>query len=529
VLLSAIAALSLSATAHAGTWALVSCSTPTGMPAPTDGWLAGGAGDDKGSTSTCASRGGALVSQVGDQAEQPAYQPATWTFSTPGGSTIAGGTLKLGFYDPEGQSYVETPQNSYDAADVIGNCQYNAGTCASQRNVQTDTIGPSQTGGTQIFLGAECVAPIEGHNYCQQPGDPFDSADGLDAETDLYGAIIDLQNNSMPTATGFSGGLLAPNAAGMQDLVFTASDPNGPGILSATLKIDGRTLYDATPDGNGGRCRSIGTDGAGAPEYLNEQPCKQTLAIDIAVNTSALTAGPHQLLVGLTDAAGNTATVYSTTITIGREPHIPNGDPCAGAELTLTANGHRTIGPVSYGHRVIVRGWLHCAETSIAGAQIAIAGTGDRAPIWTDASGRFSYRLPRGPSRSVTFSYRAYSDDQHPSATAQLRLEVRPVIRLQITPRRTRNGDTIEWRGRIAGGPYPAAGLTLLVEVKVGRRWETFDQLVTHNGRFAYEYTFLRTTATTTYAFRVALPVSGAQGYEYLPASSPTIDVTVLR
>jgi hypothetical protein len=69
--------------------------------------------------------------------------------------------------------------------------------------------------------------------------------------------------------------------------------------------------------------------------------------------------------------------------------------------------------------------------------------------------------------------------------------------------------------------------VTLLVQVKVGRRWETFDQLQTHNGLFAYSYKFLRTSTTTTYAFRVALPVSGAAGYDFLPAASRTINVKV--
>ena len=80
----------LCSVARAGSWALVSCSTPAGQPAPIDGWLAGGAGDEKGSLSTCNSPGGAMIAQVGDQVEQTAYQPATWTFTAPLGSTIAG-------------------------------------------------------------------------------------------------------------------------------------------------------------------------------------------------------------------------------------------------------------------------------------------------------------------------------------------------------------------------------------------------------------------------------------------------------
>jgi hypothetical protein len=124
-------------------------------------------------------------------------------------------------------------------------------------------------------------------------------------------------------------------------------------------------------------------------------------------------------------------------------------------------------------------------------------------------------------------NYFAYSDDAKPAASAHVKIEVYPSISLRITPRQTHNGGTISWRGRVAGGPYPAAGLTLLMQVKVGHRWETFDQLQTHNGRFAYSYTFLRTSTTTTYKFRVSLPASGAAGYDFLPADSRTIDVKV--
>ena len=219
--------------------------------------------------------------------------------------------------------------------------------------------------------------------------------------------------------------------------------------------------------------------------------------------------------------------MYSTTITTNNTPHTPNGTPCPGAQLSLTIDRRARIGPVTYGRRVTARGWLHCGQTPIPGAEVNVGGAGAPVSVRTDAEGRFSYRVPTGPSRTLTFSYQAYSDDTQPAASARLKISVRPVISLQITPRTTYNGDTISWRGRVAGGPYPPSGLTLLVEVRVGRRWETFDQLLTHDGRFAYRYTFLRTSTTTTYTFMVTLPVSGAAGYDYLPATSRTINVTV--
>ena len=525
--LALLVSLTFCASSRAGTWALVSCGQPDGQTAPIDGWLAGGAGTEKGSISTCSSVGGAMIAQVGDQVEQPAYQPATWTFTAPAGSTIAGGNLTLGFYVPEGQGYAETPQNSYDTADVIGNCQYNTGSCASQWNNQTDAISQTQAGGTQIFVGAECVAPVEGHDYCQQPGDPWIGANDLDAQTNLYRAVIDLQNDSTPSASGFAGGLLTPDASGTQDLLFSASDPNGPGIFNATVSIDGRAVYSATPDQNGGRCQSIGTDSSGGREFLYEQPCRQNLAVDIPVNTAALPTGQHQLRVTLTDAAGNSATVYSATISTSNTPHLPNGRPCAGAQLSLTVNGKAKLRPVRYGRTVLVRGRLHCGATPILGAEVALSGTGVGGLLATDAEGAFSYRVPAGPSRTLTFNYFAYSDDAKPAASAHVKIEVYPSISLRITPRQTRNGGTISWRGRVAGGPYPPAGLTLLMQVKVGHRWETFDQLQTHNGRFAYSYTFLRTSTTTTYKFRVSLPASGAAGYDFLPTAGRSISVKV--
>jgi len=521
-----LSALICSAVARAGTWALVSCATPGGAPAPAAGWLAGGAGDDKGSTNTCGAPGGALVAQVGDQAEQPAYQPATWTFTAPAGSAIAGGSLQIGFFTPEGQGYAETPENSYDAGDVLANCQYNTGTCASQWNNETVPINASHAGGTQIFVGAECVAPIEGDDYCQRPGDPVDAADGVDAQTDLYAAVIELANDATPSASGFAGGLLVPNASGVQDLLFAAQDPNGPGIYNVTVTIDGQVVYDQIPNTNGGQCQSVGTDPSGALEFLSLQPCRQTLALSIPVNTAQFAAGAHQLTVTETDAAGNTATVYSQTITTA-QPNLPNGTPCPSPTLSLTANRKTRLAPVRWGTRVVIGGWLHCQQSAIANANLTLSGDGTIRSVATSADGRFTLTLPRGPSRTLRFGYRAYSDDTSPTAAASIAIRVYPRITLQITPRATANLHTILWLGDVAGGPYPPGGLTLLVEVREGRRWQSFDQLTTHNGTFEYRYTFLRTTASTTYEFRVAMPSSGAAGYRYLPAASRAIAVHV--
>jgi hypothetical protein len=313
--------------ARAGTWALVSCSRADGSPAPTDGWISGGAGDEKGSSNTCASSGGGLIAQVGDTVVQPAYAPATWTFTAPAGSTIAGGSLTLSMYTPQGQDYAETPASVYDAADIVANCQYNGSACGEGWVQETAPIGADQVGGTQIFLGAECVAAVQGHEDCQQPGDPSLAANGLDAQLDLSRATIELANDATPAGTGLSGGLLEPGATGTQDVRFTATDTNGPGVLNVTATVDSRVVYDQTPDTNNGACASVGADPAGVPEFLSTQPCPASDPVVIPVDTTTLAPGAHHLAITATDAAGNTRTIVDQTITTGDQTDGGSGAP----------------------------------------------------------------------------------------------------------------------------------------------------------------------------------------------------------
>ena len=84
------------ASAQAGQYHVYSCRTPTGLPAPTDGWTgsvaAGGAVDDY-ALNTCG-KGGALVAALGDETKHfPGVDFGTWGFGSPVGATIARATL----------------------------------------------------------------------------------------------------------------------------------------------------------------------------------------------------------------------------------------------------------------------------------------------------------------------------------------------------------------------------------------------------------------------------------------------------
>jgi hypothetical protein len=237
----------------------------------------------------------------------------------------------------------------------------------------------------------------------------------------------------------------------------------------------------------------------------------------------------------VTDAAGNTTLSSPHEVTV-LAPIGPNGAPCAGPTISLSVAGKNRSARIRYGQRPTISGVLHCGPTPIPGATVNV-GAADvgaepslvdpTAAVKTATNGTFSYRLPRGASRTLTFSYTAYSDDPTPTASSSVAIEVIPHIALRISPRRTRNNGTIVWHGDVSGGPYPRRGVFLLVQVRAGRRWETFDDLVSDRGRFAYRYTFRRTSQPTTYSFRVSLPEGGSVGYPYLWAASHVVRVRV--
>ena len=174
---------------------------------------------------------------------------------------------------------------------------------------------PANRGGS-FYVSAACGGnPTTG--VCDQ-----NASGGAWASMQVLWAHFLLFNGASPAASGFGGSLLSPDAYGTADVSFTASDPSGPGIYNVTVEVDGRTVYEATPDTESGRCVSVGTDAAsGAPMFDYEQPCPSTESVDIPVNTAALSDGEHQLKVTVTDAAQNISTVLDRSITtkqIGR-------------------------------------------------------------------------------------------------------------------------------------------------------------------------------------------------------------------
>jgi hypothetical protein len=301
--------------ARAGTWTLVSCSQPNGAPAPTDGWTAGwwagGPTVGSGDSNTCATPGGALVASSSQAGAAGSYTGPEWVFNAPGGSVIEGGSITASLSAPQGQAWLGTPGPAYDGADVIANCQQAAAPCQGGTS-ELGTFPLDHPGGTSIYAPALCVDV--GSPTCPAAGA------GVNAQVAITRAQIELSVDATPTGRNFSGSLLSRGAGGTADLVFTASDPGaaggfGPGVYGVAVQLDGRTVYSGVPDTYGGECVPLGTDPAtDGLMFDHGQPCAPLAKLRIPVQTSALSDGRHQLVVTMSDAAGEIATVLSRSI-----------------------------------------------------------------------------------------------------------------------------------------------------------------------------------------------------------------------
>ena len=172
----------------------------------------------------------------------------------------------------------------------------------------------------------------------------------------------------------------------------------------------------------------------------------------------------HQARIFVTDAAGNRGAGPPFDLTT-RNQSAPNGaNASRSATLRAWFGSRRTrrSATLSYrGTRVITGDLKSSAGEPIAGAVIDVyarhmrTGATERSAgqATTDANGHFTYRTKGGPSRSLSFGYRAFSLDDAYAVADRVQLHVRPRITLRATPRSVRNGSRVTFPGRLVGGP----------------------------------------------------------------------------
>jgi hypothetical protein len=363
-----------------------------------------------------------------------------------------------------------------------------------------------------------------------------------DAIVELFAADLVLSQSTPPTVSAVSGGLAEdPSVQGTTDIAFHAAD-SGSGVYEALIQVDGHLVSHTVLNENGGHCHNVGGTTDGLPAFLYTQPCPAAVSADVPFDTTGLSNGVHHLVVAVTDAAGNAATVLERELTVAN-PLPPGGPPpgpppaapeaCAGAtaggaaHVTLTAGwgfhagarlqGPRLRGPRLRGHY----GAAHLIEgrltgptgTPLADAPLEVCElpdlTGAHARLLatprTAADGDWSLALPRDlPSCVLRLDYRAAPLDPLPEATRTLTLTVPAALPLRIAPRTPPSEGAIRFSGRLLGGPLPAGGKQLVLEARApGGHWLEFHVIRTGaGGRFGYLYRF-RLPGPARYQFRV--------------------------
>jgi hypothetical protein len=295
--------------------------------------------------------------------------------------------------------------------------------------------------------------------------------------------------------------------------------------------------------------------------FLAPKPCPATVGGVQQITTADLPDGVHTVRVLVEDAAGNQATAYGpVSKTIRRtkdgtaalaapsssvagggaaaDPGPLNGSPAvAEARIRARWTGREgAIRSIRFDQRPKLDGQLTTpAGQPIRDAFVRVTITRearnspsfDRDSLRTDANGRFRWTLPKGvSSRSIRLSYHQRVNDTKPVASTVLRLRVAAGVRLALSRRTARKGQTVRLTGTVLGRPVPSVGKVVELQARNrGGRWITFRTVRSRkSGAFAASYRF-RKAGPATFEMRARARKSG--DYPYATGSSPARRIKV--
>jgi hypothetical protein len=474
------------------------------------------------------------------QSAAPAGAGEALQYTPPRGSTLVGGTIHVGLsadgygYRAAGTAALFEPAFSYDAANVFFQCVAILAAC---QNGTFNFYGPIELPrdrGGNLFVGAGCMGQVAG-TVCNTGG-----SHNAWALVGVSYAHLLLSNTTEPSATQFRGSLLSGDAHGSATLGFTATDQDV-GVYKVQVSVDAKTLYDQTPNPNAGKCVPVGTDAAtGALIFTSQTPCPREQTVNVAVRTTRMADGPHELTVNVTDAAQNTSTVLRQTITTNNYTTVSaslSGDRRAGGgpayAIVLDAPTQALMRGV---RRVWTRSALTLSGTLQTSAGIPAPGvavtllaqhpgadaTQILARTSTDTAGHWILRAPRGASRTLMIST---GNQPGPGpGTVTIRQNVKPGLSLHITPR---GGGWLRFTGRLRiaplGRPRPLVVIQARTRAK-GWRGVGSPVRVSRSGAYSMTYNGGPDSIGGYYALRAVAPSTRLFG----TATSP-IQRTVVR
>ncbi len=183
---------------------------------------------------------------------------------------------------------------------------------------------------------------------------------------------------------------------------------------------------------------------------------------------------------------------------------------------------YRSRARIRYGRPVRINGRLTTRDRNpIQDAEVLVFSQARRAgaplrlvaTLKTSRLGGFSYRAPKGVSRTIRFRYGGTANVR--SATRDMALLVRARSTIRPSRRSFVNGETMRLRGKLRGGSVPPEGKLVELQVLIRGRWRTFATTrASRRGRWRYDYRFDGTRGRQTYRFRARIPREATYPYE---------------
>jgi hypothetical protein len=340
-----------------------------------------------------------------------------------------------------------------------------------------------------------------------------------------------------PTPCSNSNGSLTVPAGtpdGVQPIRIVAADAAGnESAVTRQVAIDGNAPF-VTLERPRGRSIVIGSKdeasglAAGQIEVRNApteafRPLPTTFANGFF--TAPLDRGSPSrvdLRVTVTDVAGNTAS--------GAPPRL---------RLSSVRIGHRTRRVrrsrirIPFGRSALVRGRLTLpAGQPLPGVPIAVTGTPRLAGVTaqnigaatTSFTGRFSFRVPPGPSRTVRFISTATGDVLRTAQGLGARVPAFSTIR--ASRHRVFGSGLVRFAGTVQHGRQriPATGLVLVLQGREGGHWRTFvDTRTDARGHWRARYRFSGRPGT----YPIRLRIRRQNGFPFDLGYSHTVRIRV--
>ncbi len=543
--------------ASASTYDVWTCRAPDGAAAvvrdATGGWKAeqfgvspygGNRVED-----SCGS-GGNLSAENAAQFTQPAAAAVGWHFMAPDGTAIVKYVISL-----KGRVRgVTTPDNHFGDVSVIRDESSDPSYDLRIRGLQTPGpfapqnltwTGPSSKG---VLVFAACSGFSGSSWNCPVQGD------GGVASFDIDRAVFSLDDGNAPVVTAVSGDAVTGDLwAGTAGISVSATDAGG-GVYRLGVEVDGQVR--SWKNLAGAPCAAWpGTERT----FLSPKPCPSSVGGVQQISTADLPDGVHTVRILVEDAAGNQTTAYgpvtktlrrsadgTTTAGDGKggtggsvtDPGPLNGTPAVSeARIRARWTGRESATKsIRFNQRPKLDGQVTTPNGQpIKGAFVRVtirrdarnSPAFDRDSLKTDSRGRFRWTLPKGvSSRSIKLAYHQRVNDTKPVASTTLRLRVAAGLRLALSRRTVRRGQTVELTGTVLGRPVPGGGKVIELQARnAGGRWITFRTVRSRrSGTFKASYRF-RNAGPARFQMRARARKSG--DYPYATGSSPVRRISV--